>query len=940
MIALVLISLVQTPSVTAVSEQDMFVKTNGNQFWLDGHPYYFLGFNRFAAVWEDDVDFQKGISPTDTETLFKEAEDRGARNFRVWAFGEADAALINPMTGPTGTTLSGGSLSIGTYQYKYSGVNDSGETIGSPESAVITTSATNRSTQLTLPQMPNAYKYNIYRTTVNGASGTEKYLATVRAAVGINAMYTDNTVDTSLGTGVPPSVNTAVDYLPQYGLWAEGARPFQVGPGGWTEQTFEALDRIIVAARKHNIRLTLVLANQHSDYGGAPKYVDWAGYDGKTQDGLQKFVTDSNAKQMYKDYINKLVNRTNTISGVAYKDDPTIFSWELVNELYAAPDYNVARAWYTEMGQYIKSLDANHLVSTGADGFYYANNVNDFWQNADIPVMDYASWHTYPRNSSGIVDGTFEPDLVNPLTPEDFLYQFRKRSRDAVALNKPFVIGELGIIRSDPNRNDWLAQSLNVITNETVFYKLGTNLITNPGFESGTTGWIGSYGGALPGKYSIDNTEKHSANQSIRVTGLTGDFNNLRQNITVKPNTDYVFSVWAKTDGQSTWDIYDINEQSQQILSLNMFAGATYPWGGWQRVTQKLNSGSSTALRIVGSAPTTGHTWWYDDIELRELSTGSNGTVPCGGIQYWDMKSGSEYVSEVESAIKPNEPVQMGIFGTAVGALNPDTDLVAPDVSVTYPAEQATISGVTSIRANASDSTGVSKVEFYIDGELDSTDITAPYEATWHTNYYLNGNHVITAKAYDASGNIGTTTITVNVSSQITSPLMDTSVLVKYKAGTTQAAMDAVVQRLNLVVQKVLGMKSRISVPENMSVAHFISILLNQPEVEYAEPDYKRSKSLEDDTITLAEEGLLSMSDGGIPGLETAGASEGTFMSSAITGTENSARQSLLSPSVANQETPKAVSQDINNITTSSLYTALSLLIVAAVFFLQRILFL
>jgi hypothetical protein len=35
---------------------------------------------------------------------------------------------------------------------------------------------------------------------------------------------------------------------------------------------------------------------------------------------------------MYKNFLTALVTRVNTITGVAYRDDPTIFAWELINE--------------------------------------------------------------------------------------------------------------------------------------------------------------------------------------------------------------------------------------------------------------------------------------------------------------------------------------------------------------------------------------------------------------------------------------------------------------------------------------------------------------------------------------------------------------------------------------------------------------------------------
>ena len=48
--------------------------------------------------------------------------------------------------------------------------------------------------------------------------------------------------------------------------------------------------------------------------------------------GAQKelFYTDSNCKQAYRNYVNMLLQRTNTYTGIQYKNDPTIFSFELM----------------------------------------------------------------------------------------------------------------------------------------------------------------------------------------------------------------------------------------------------------------------------------------------------------------------------------------------------------------------------------------------------------------------------------------------------------------------------------------------------------------------------------------------------------------------------------------------------------------------------------
>ncbi|HEV7240663.1 MAG TPA: Ig-like domain-containing protein [Thermoanaerobaculia bacterium] len=89
-------------------------------------------------------------------------------------------------------------------------------------------------------------------------------------------------------------------------------------------------------------------------------------------------------------------------------------------------------------------------------------------------------------------------------------------------------------------------------------------------------------------------------------------------------------------------------------------------------------------------------------------------------------------------------------------------DTTAPTASITAPANGAVVSATVSVTASASDNVGVTKVEFLLDGVLQSTDTTSPYAWSWNTTTATNGSHSLVAKAYDAANNIGTSS-TVNV---------------------------------------------------------------------------------------------------------------------------------------------------------------------------------
>jgi hypothetical protein len=92
-------------------------------------------------------------------------------------------------------------------------------------------------------------------------------------------------------------------------------------------------------------------------------------------------------------------------------------------------------------------------------------------------------------------------------------------------------------------------------------------------------------------------------------------------------------------------------------------------------------------------------------------------------------------------------------------------DSTLPTVSINPPANNAILSSVASITANASDNVGVTKVELYIDTKLYGSVLTAsPYKWTWDTTTVADGTHSLSAKAYDAAGNVGnSSTVTVNV---------------------------------------------------------------------------------------------------------------------------------------------------------------------------------
>jgi len=93
------------------------------------------------------------------------------------------------------------------------------------------------------------------------------------------------------------------------------------------------------------------------------------------------------------------------------------------------------------------------------------------------------------------------------------------------------------------------------------------------------------------------------------------------------------------------------------------------------------------------------------------------------------------------------------------------SDSTPPTVSMTGPADGATVSNTITVSATASDNLGVAGVQFLLDGApLGAEDPSTPYAISWDTTTAANGLHTLSARARDAANNTATaTSITVNV---------------------------------------------------------------------------------------------------------------------------------------------------------------------------------
>lgn len=231
------------------------------------------------------------------------------------------------------------------------------------------------------------------------------------------------------------------------GEWDAGAPEwarryaFRIGEDGWVEESFVHLDRVLAAASARDLRVIVVLANRWGDYGGIPQYLRWSGdafvaseTDGIARAELGTFFRSARGQTLYLAHLERVVTRVSTITGVAYRDDPTIFAWELVNEIASERrDAADLAAFVSTAARRLHALDPNHLVSAGHIGYTTAAERRTWREVVSLPEIDYADAHAYPT----------EHDRVRSLAELDAFVDDHAAYAQTV-LRRPLVLGEVG----------------------------------------------------------------------------------------------------------------------------------------------------------------------------------------------------------------------------------------------------------------------------------------------------------------------------------------------------------------------------------------------------------------------------------------------------------------------------------------------------------------
>jgi mannan endo-1,4-beta-mannosidase len=279
--------------------------------------------------------------------------------------------------------------------------------------------------------------------------------------MGLNTLRTWAFLDCGAGTtGIVPANAKDGTYF-QYQNSTTGQPDFNDGPNG-----LERLDRTISFAEQAGIRLILPLINYWDDFGGVNQYLQWFGVTGRDQ-----FYRHPEVKNAYRNYVEHLLLRVNTRTGRQYRNEPAILAWELANEPRCvnpageplADGMDTLLGWVDEMSSYLRSLDSNHLIGVGDEGYFRHSFAfgNDLYNGSfgvdcerllNIPTIDFGTCHLYP-------------DFSPAESPTEFGARWiREHIEAGQRANKPMLIEEYGLKSDSGNAareatfQTWLAQ--------------------------------------------------------------------------------------------------------------------------------------------------------------------------------------------------------------------------------------------------------------------------------------------------------------------------------------------------------------------------------------------------------------------------------------------------------------------------------------------------
>ena len=232
----------------------------------------------------------------------------------------------------------------------------------------------------------------------------------------------------------------------------------QEAPGVYNDTILAGLDYLLQEMGKRQMVAVLYLNNSWEWSGGYGFYLEQAG-EGKQprpneagyqafMQAMSKYATNEKAHQLFYDYVRFIVGRTNRYTGLAYKDDPAIMSWQIGNEprAFSKDALPAFEKWLSEASALIRSLDPNHLISIGSEGAWGCEGDFDCWERITADKnIDYANIHLWPYNWGWAKQDSLIENL--PRAKQNTKEYIDRHLDICAKIKKPLVMEEFGYPR-------------------------------------------------------------------------------------------------------------------------------------------------------------------------------------------------------------------------------------------------------------------------------------------------------------------------------------------------------------------------------------------------------------------------------------------------------------------------------------------------------------
>lgn len=305
----------------------------------------------------------------------------------------------------------------------------------------------------------------------------------------------------------------------------------QTAPGVYNDTILDGLDYMMAELEKRGMKAVLYLNNAWEWSGGYGEYLQWAG-EGPTpnpatngyeayMNHVARFVLNDSAKALAANHVRNIVGRTNRYTGKPYSESPALMSWQIANEPRAfASDSLTKQAfaeWMASQAALIKSLDPNHLVSTGSEGRHGCEGDLELWTRIHRdPNIDYGIIHLWPYNWGWVKPETLVADVDTAcVRAAEYISAHAEKM---AAVGKPLVLEEFGFPR------DGMAYAPGTPTEgRDAFYTYVFSLIRDSGMIDGCNIW--AWGGtAVPAHDTWQPWDAYTGDPAQEAQGLNSVF--------------------------------------------------------------------------------------------------------------------------------------------------------------------------------------------------------------------------------------------------------------------------------------------------------------------------------------------------------------------------------------------------------------------------------